>query len=162
MYRPPFTLPSLPRGEPRVDQTPPEVRTSRRRLRACHECDWLVALPPLSPGEKADCPRCGHTLASRHHRPAQRSMALALSALVALLLAISFPFVSFNVGGIGNRIELSQTATTLIGFHQPIVAIAVILTIVVLPAVYLSGVIWLQGVCCAASRCRPAAASPVR
>ncbi len=127
-----------------MDRSPPEVRTSRRRLRACHECDWLVALPPLSPGEKADCPRCGHTLVTRHFRPAQRSMALALSALLALAMAVSFPFVSFSIGGIGNRIELSQTATTLIGFHQPIVAIAVILTIIVLPAVYLLGVIWLQ------------------
>ncbi|MDI5933377.1 paraquat-inducible protein A [Halomonas kalidii] len=127
-----------------MDRSPPEVRTSRRRLRACHECDWLVALPPLSPGEKADCPRCGHTLVTRHFRPAQRSMALALSSLLALAMAVSFPFVSFSIGGIGNRIELSQTATTLIGFHQPIVAIAVILTIIVLPAVYLLGVIWLQ------------------
>nr|WP_284047694.1 paraquat-inducible protein A [Halomonas gemina] len=134
----------MPRGEPLVDRSPPETRTSRRRLRACHECDWLVALPPLHPGEKADCPRCGHTLASRHHRPAQRSMALALAALVALALAVSFPFVSFSVGGIGNRIELSQTATTLIGFDQPLVAIAVLLTIAVLPAVYLAGVVWLQ------------------
>ncbi|MFY0990207.1 PqiA/YebS family transporter subunit [Halomonas sp. C05BenzN] len=127
-----------------MDRSPPEVRTSRRRLRACHECDWLVALPPLRPGEKADCPRCGHTLVKRHYRPAQRSMALALAALLALAMAVSFPFVSFTVGGIGNRIELSQTATTLIGFHQPVVAIAVILTIIVLPAVYLLGVIWLQ------------------
>ncbi len=71
-------------------------------------------------------------------------MALALAALIALLLAVSFPFVSFSVGGFGNRIELTQTATTLIGFHQPVVAIAVILTIAVLPAVYLLGVIWLQ------------------
>ncbi|MCC5883638.1 MAG: paraquat-inducible protein A [Halomonas sp.] len=130
-------------GEPRVDQRPPEVRT-RRRLRACHECDLLVALPPLKPGQKADCPRCGHTLVTRHHRPAQRSMALAMAAMVALLLAISFPFVSFSLGGFGNRIELTQTATTLIGFHQPLVAIAVILTIAVLPGVYLLGVIWLQ------------------
>ncbi|RDB42238.1 paraquat-inducible protein A [Halomonas sp. DQ26W] len=132
------------RGEPLVDQYPPEARTSRRRLRACHECDWLVALPPLRGGQKADCPRCGHTLATRHHRPAQRSMALAVSALIALMLAASFPFVSFSVGGIGNNIELSQTATTLIGFHQPLVAVAVILTILVLPTVYLLGVIWLQ------------------
>ncbi|PMR74926.1 paraquat-inducible protein A [Billgrantia endophytica] len=144
MSRQPFRFPSFPRDEPQVDQAPPEVRTSRRRLRACHECDWLVALPPLRAGQKADCPRCGHTLAKRHRQPAQRSMALAVSALIALMLAASFPFVSFSVGGIGNRIELSQTATTLIGFHQPIVAIAVILTILVLPAVYLLGVIWLQ------------------
>lgn len=71
-------------------------------------------------------------------------MALAISALVALFLAVTFPFVSFTAGGVGNRIELSETATSLIGFDQPIVAIAVILTIMVLPAVYLLGVIWLQ------------------
>jgi paraquat-inducible protein A len=113
-------------------------------LRACHECDWVSALPPLNSGEKASCPRCSHVLVKRNRFPAQRSMALAIAALTALLLAISFPFISFSVGGVGNRIELSQTATTLIGFHQPLVAIAVIMTIVVLPAVYLFGVIWLQ------------------
>ena len=144
MQRPVLRPPSLPRGTPLVDRSPPESRTSRRRLRACHECDWLTALPPLHGGEKAECPRCGHVLATRHHRPAQRSMALALASLVALALAVSFPFISFTVSGIGNRIELTQAATTLIGFHQPLVAIAVVLTIGVLPAVYLVGVVWLQ------------------
>ncbi|WP_245682232.1 paraquat-inducible protein A [Billgrantia gudaonensis] len=135
---------ALPPAAPLADRSPPEADRARRRLRACHQCDWLVTLPPLRPGEKADCPRCGHTLITRHRYPAQRSMALAISALIALFAAIALPFVSFSVGGIGNRIELTQTATALIGFHQPIVAIAVILTIVVLPAVYLIGVIWLQ------------------
>lgn len=137
-------VPTLPLGEPQVDLTPPEARTTRRRLRACEECDWVSALPPLRSGQKAGCPRCSHTLATRHYRPAQRSMALAISALVALSLAVTFPFVSFTSGGVGNRIELSQTASSLIDFGQPIVAIAVILTIMVLPAVYLLGVIWLQ------------------
>ncbi|MCL5427399.1 MAG: paraquat-inducible protein A [Gammaproteobacteria bacterium] len=136
--------PNLTVNTPLVDRSPPEVRTQRRRLRACHECDWVSALPPLNSGEKASCPRCSHVLVKRHRFPAQRSMALAIAALTALVLAISFPFISFSVSGIGNRIELSQTATTLIGFHQPVVAIAVIMTIVVLPAVYLLGVIWLQ------------------
>ncbi|EPC04290.1 paraquat-inducible protein A [Litchfieldella anticariensis FP35 = DSM 16096] len=127
-----------------VEPNSPEVRVSRRRLRACHECDWVVALPPLRPRERADCPRCGYTLAKRHYRPVQRSLALATSALIALLLAVSFPFVSFEVSGISNRIELTQTVTTLIGFHEPLVAIGVALTILVLPAVYLVGVMWLQ------------------
>nr|WP_156886209.1 paraquat-inducible protein A [Halomonas sp. GT] len=136
--------PSLRVNSPQVDCHPPESRVQRRRLRACHECDWVSALPPLGSGEKASCPRCSHVLVKRHRYPAQRSMALALSSLIALLVAVSFPFVSFSVSGIGNRIELAQTATTLIAFHQPIVAIAVIMTIVVLPAIYLIGVIWLQ------------------
>ncbi|MGP8292448.1 PqiA/YebS family transporter subunit [Vreelandella zhanjiangensis] len=136
--------PSLPVNTPLVDRLPPETRVQRRRLRACHECDWVSALPPLGSGEKASCPRCSHVLVKRHRYPAQRSMALAIAALVALIVAVSFPFVSFNVSGVGNRIELAQTATTLIAFHQPVVAIIVIMTIAVLPAVYLLSVIWLQ------------------
>lgn len=136
--------PSLAISPPLVDSQPPETRLTRRRLRACHECDWVSALPPLGSGEKANCPRCAHTLVKRHRFPAQRSMALAVASLIALIIAVSFPFVSFSVSGVSNRIELSQTATTLIAFHQPMVAIAVIMTIAVLPALYLVGVIWLQ------------------
>lgn len=136
--------PALPRQAPYVDRSPPETHTRRRRLRACHECDWLCALPPLSPGEKAACPRCHHALVRRHHHPAQRSMALAFAAFIALLVAISFPFISFSVSGVSNRIELHQTATALINFHQPVVAVVVILTIAVLPACYLLAVMWLQ------------------
>ncbi|WP_375054934.1 PqiA/YebS family transporter subunit [Zobellella sp. DQSA1] len=116
---------------------------SRRRLRACHECDLLVALPPLKPGEKAECPRCGHTLVRRHANPAERSLALSLATLFTLGLSVAFPFISFDISGIGNRIELTETAFTLIGLHQPLVALCVLLTVIVLPAIYLSSVAWL-------------------
>jgi len=115
-----------------------------RRLRACQECDLLTVLPALAVGAKADCPRCGHRLAQRPPRPAQSSLALALAALLALLLAVSFPFVRFETQGIGNRIDLTETASSLLDFQQPLVALAVALTIFVLPALYLLGVIWLQ------------------
>ncbi len=127
-----------------IESGSPESRTSRRRLRACQECDWVMALPPLRPGEIAVCPRCNHTITKRHFRPVQRSMALALSALLSLVLSVSFPFVSFAVFGIGKQIELSQTATQLLSFDQPLIAILVALTIVILPAIYLLSVIWLQ------------------
>lgn len=133
--------------EPTVLESPDAVEhapRSRRRLRACHECDWLVALPPLRAGQKADCPRCGHTLAQRHYKPAQRSLALAVAALVALVVASGFEFVSFEYSGIGNRIELAQTVIGLVRFDQLPLAIVVALTIMVLPALYLLAVIWLQ------------------
>lgn len=136
--------PALIARAPHVDRSPPEHRTQRRRLRACHECDWVSALPPLSPGEKASCPRCECTLVRRHTYPAQRSMALAIAAFVTLLVATSFRFISFSVSGVSNRIELPQTATALFEFHQPVVALVVIMTIVILPACYLLAVMWLQ------------------
>ncbi|MDR5865658.1 paraquat-inducible protein A [Halomonas koreensis] len=144
MPRPALRPASLPRRAPYVDRVPPEARTTRRRLRACHQCDWLMALPPLGSGEQALCPRCGHAEVRRHRHPAQRSLALALAALVALGLALSFPFLGFSARGVGHRIELTQTASELIVRHEPLVALAVLLTILVLPALYLAGVIWLQ------------------
>src|SRR5687768_13502299 len=135
-----------------VHQTPyssillPETTDSGvgRRLRACKECDWVVSLPALRPGDKADCPRCGHTLARRYYRPAQRSMAYGVAALVALLIAVVFPFASFEIPSVGRSIDLPQTASTMIGFQQPLVAIVVAMTIIVLPAIYLLSLIWLQ------------------
>ena len=113
-------------------------------MRACHECDWVMALPPLKAGEQADCVRCGHDLVKRHAFPAQRSLALAIASLVALATAVSFPFISFNARGVGNQIEVTQTAVQMLEHHQPIVAMMVLLSVFVLPAVYLLSVVWLQ------------------
>ncbi|AFJ01831.1 Paraquat-inducible protein A [Methylophaga frappieri] len=122
----------------------PESRTSRRRLRACQHCDWVSALPALRPGQAAICPCCQHTLVRRHFRPIQRSLALASSALLALALAVYFPFVGFSALGLGQQIELLQTISRLFLSGQPVIAVVVALTIVILPCLYLLSVIWLQ------------------
>ncbi len=103
----------------------------------------LLALPRLKTGEKAVCPRCEHTLVRRHSNPAERSLALAVATLILLALSVAFPFLSFDISGIGNRIELTETASTLIGLHQPLVALCVLLTVIILPAVYLLSLVWL-------------------
>lgn len=123
----------------------PETQfTTRRRLRACHECDLVVALPPLKPREEADCPCCSHPLAKRHALPDQRSMSLALGALISLVLALMFPFVSFSTRGLGNQIDVTQSATQLLVYEQPVVALVVVLAVFVLPTLYLVAVVWLQ------------------
>lgn len=139
-----LTLPESVKSSSELINAPPETRTSLRRIRACDECDLVVVLPRLKAGESAECPRCHHTLVRRHYRPVQRSIALAISALSALLVAMMFPFVSFNLKGFENQIEVMQTASALLMFDQPLVSILVALTIVVLPALYLFSVIWLQ------------------
>ncbi|GHB10146.1 paraquat-inducible protein A [Salinicola rhizosphaerae] len=117
---------------------------SRRRLRACHECDLLVALPPLKPHQRANCPRCDHSLSHRHYRPAERSLAFAITALIALAASLCFPFISFEARGVSNAIQLTDTAFSLVNFHEPFVGVLVLLTIVILPVAYLLSVIWLQ------------------
>ncbi|ART81082.1 paraquat-inducible protein A [Oceanisphaera avium] len=120
------------------------VKVSRRRLRVCHECDLLLALPRLKNGENAHCPRCEHQLVKRHTNAAERSLALALSTLIALALSVAFPFLSFNISGIGNRIELTDTAATLVSLHYPLIALSVLLTVIILPALYLCSLVWLS------------------
>lgn len=115
-----------------------------RRLRACHACDLVSAITVLRPGEHARCPRCGHVLARRHLHPVQRSLALAISALITLALAIAFPFIAMETNGLQSQMALPETALTLVDVHQPLVALIVSGTAFILPALYLCGVILMQ------------------
>ena len=121
-----------------------QKKTTWRRLRACTACDLVSAIPVLRPGEHASCPRCGHILARRYQHPVQRSIALAISALLSLLIAITFPFISMDTNGLDTQIELPQTAATLLDVQQPMVALIVSCTAIILPALYLAGVILMQ------------------
>lgn len=115
-----------------------------RRLRACSACDMVSAIPVLRPGEQACCPRCGHILARRHLHPVQRSIALAIAALISLLVAVAFPFISMDTNGLDSQIALPETAATLVSVNQPLVAFIVSCTAIVLPGLYLVGVILMQ------------------
>jgi len=119
-------------------------RSRRRRLRACPDCDRVVALPPLRPRERADCPRCGHVLVRRHRLPVQRGLAYAVTALLFLIMAMVLPFIGFDVRGIGNTITLTDTGSALARYGAPLVAAMVLLGIVILPLVYLVGFIILH------------------
>ena len=57
---------------------------------ACLECDQLLDIPALQPGERANCPRCGHLITSHIKDGFDRSMAFALAGVVLLLVACSF------------------------------------------------------------------------
>ncbi|WP_217495457.1 paraquat-inducible protein A [Halofilum ochraceum] len=116
----------------------------RRRLRACPDCDLVVALPPLRPHERADCPRCGHVLVRRHRLPVQRGLAYAVTALIFLAMAVLFPFIGFDVRGIGNTITLTETGSALARYGEPLVAAAVLLGIVILPLAWIAGFIILH------------------
>ena len=131
---------------------------SRRRLRVCHECDLLLALPPLKTGEKAICPRCNNTLVRRQAGAAERSLALAIATLIMLGLSLSFPFLGFSLQGFSNGIELSETVSSLVGFQQSLVALIILLTVLVLPLLYLSALSWL---CVGIIRGQPLPKSPL-
>lgn len=105
---------------------------------ACLECDLIVGIGDLAPGERAMCPRCGHLLSRCVRDSYERGMAFAISALVFLVIANSFPFLAFERSGFESVMTLPSSAMELYRYGYLGLAVLVFGFIIVVPAVYLA------------------------
>lgn len=114
----------------------------------CLQCDILVDLPELKPGERATCPRCGYLLTVKVKDGASRALAFALTAVVLLGLTNVFPFLSFNAAGSSHTMTLLQASQALYqeGFRG--LAVLVFGFIVLVPGAMLTTLILLLGPVC--------------
>jgi len=110
---------------------------------ACEECGLVVALPEISDGQKAHCPRCQHILIRQISMPFERPFAYGTACLIMLLLSVSFPFMSFTVQGATQTTTLLHAIEMLTYFENSLLALLLLLTIVVLPAAYIIAVLYL-------------------
>ncbi|WP_346428754.1 membrane integrity-associated transporter subunit PqiA [Brenneria tiliae] len=100
----------------------------------CPHCDLLVQLPALSHGQKAVCPRCKAALTGHQAEPGKRPLGYAISALIMLLLANLFPFVSMRVAGITSEINLTEIAKVMVAEDYASVATLFMLFVQLVPA----------------------------
>lgn len=100
----------------------------------CPDCDLIVELPALRDGQRAFCPRCRHLLTRRAHRALERSSAFALAALIFLVLANSYPFLSFRANGREQVMTLLQSAQELYRNGSEELGLFVLAFIIVVPA----------------------------
>ncbi|MCR9106342.1 MAG: paraquat-inducible protein A [Gammaproteobacteria bacterium] len=110
----------------RVDETGADL--------ACPGCDLLVNVAGLHDGESAACPRCGHTLTRYRADASSRTLAFTVAALILLVIANSFSFLSFSAGGLENQMTLGQTPGTLFEYGMPSAAFIVGAFIIFIPA----------------------------
>ena len=110
---------------------------------ACPACDLLQEVPPLAPGAKVRCVRCSETLAEALPDPLDRTLALTLAALVALIVANTMPLMGLEAVG-------RTASTTIIGGAQEmwlqgreLTAVVVAFCAVVSPSVYLLCMLFL-------------------
>ncbi|NNC99937.1 MAG: hypothetical protein HKN85_07135, partial [Gammaproteobacteria bacterium] len=81
---------------------------------ACIECDVLIRSPhELQVGHDLACPRCEHVLARGYANASETVLALSLAALIALLISVSFSFLSFEIGGQSNTVSLFSVGQQL-------------------------------------------------
>ncbi len=109
----------------------------------CEECGLLVHIANISQGQKALCPRCGHLLTKATHHPCQRVIACAIACLMMLVLSIAFPFMSFSVQGITQEMTLLRSVSMLLNFQNPVMAVLLLGSVIVLPAIYIAGILSL-------------------
>jgi paraquat-inducible protein A len=103
---------------------------------ACADCDLLQRIPPLNPGDRARCTRCGHILATAPRDPLDLPLALTFSAAIFLVIANTLPLMGLSVLGLtasttilGGVIEMWQAG-------EPITAAIVAFCAVIAPALY--------------------------
>ena len=68
-------------------------------LIACHECGQVHRVMPLPDGGGAKCTRCGSGLYRAKRNSIERSLMLTISALFLFVVAVSFPFMTFELEG---------------------------------------------------------------
>ncbi len=105
----------------------------------CIECDLLVSVSPLGPGERARCPRCSHLLTENVDEGFQRSLAFLVAAAVLLVLSLCFPFLSLAESGLEQVMTLPGSARELWNGGYPEVAILVMGPIIGIPGMMLVG-----------------------
>jgi len=95
-----------------------------RALVACHECDAVQILPPLSQRDVPACSRCGAHLRRSRGAALYRVLPFTLAATILFVLANTWPVVAIEVAG-------NRTSTSLLGavvelYNRGVTGVAVI------------------------------------
>ena len=84
-------------------------------MRACHDCGLVQLVPALPVGATASCPRCDATLRRRRHDPLNRTLALALAALVLFAVAASTTLLLVSNAG---QVHLANLFSGPVGLEE--------------------------------------------
>jgi paraquat-inducible protein A len=103
-------------------------------LVACRHCDLLQRMPDLPPGASARCPRCDKELWRRREDSLNRTLALTLGAALLYVVANSVPMLGLTIVGRAASTTVIGGAEHLWSNGQQMVAVLVLLTAVIAPA----------------------------
>lgn len=109
----------------------------------CHECGYLVEVPPLVHRQRAQCPRCHYVITTYYQNMVQKLVAFSLAALVLMIAALSFNFLSFSANGQYHSINIFSSIESLADNDYMALAILQSAVILVLPLTMLFCLLYL-------------------
>lgn len=120
-----------------------ETRREKTKLAGCPQCDWVSRKVPLAKNEHSECPRCGYFLEGGSQVGHVTLVAVAAAALILLLASLSVDFIRYSATGVGQSMTLMDAAWQLSYFHEKVLAVLVLLTVILIPFIYLASLIWV-------------------
>jgi len=108
------------------------------RRQACPQCDLLLARVEPKPGSRALCPRCGCILASSNDSPVTTTLSLCLTGIILYFPAILSPILSMDLLWMKQSGTILESVAGLFKADFPLVSLAVLLMVVVFPALLLA------------------------
>ncbi len=104
---------------------------------ACPDCDLLQRVPPLPPGGKLRCARCGCALAKKPSGPRDLPLALTFAGVIAFVVANALPLMDLSVVGRTASTTIAGGAFEMWTQGEQITAVLVAFCAVIAPAGYL-------------------------
>lgn len=112
---------------------------------ACPDCGLFQRLTELPGPEIRQCVRCERVLAGRTAGRVDLPLALASCAFLLLIPAVAAPLLSVSTFGAGRTSWLSTGIATFSQQGFQTLAVLVSVSAMLLPFVYLSGLVWVLG-----------------
>ena len=112
-------------------------------LVACHQCDMLFHRDDIPSGARADCTRCGAELYRNIPKSLDRSLALYVSALIFMIIANFYPFITMQTSGIKATSLVFSGGLKLYEFGMEELGLLVFLTSILFPFICVTGMIYL-------------------
>ncbi|WP_339768619.1 paraquat-inducible protein A [uncultured Paraglaciecola sp.] len=109
----------------------------------CLECGYLVEVPPLVHRQRAQCPRCHYVITTYYQNMVQKLVAFSVAALIFMVAALNFEFLSFSANGQYHAINIFSSIETLADNDYLALAILQSTVILVLPVTILICLLYL-------------------
>lgn len=112
-------------------------------LCGCPECDCLQRVPPLRAATSMHCARCGAELFRRQPASLDRTLALLVAAAVLFVSANVHPLMELDAYGLRTTTTLFGAAVALHEHEMSSVALLVLVTAILVPAIQLGAMLAL-------------------
>jgi paraquat-inducible protein A len=112
-------------------------------LIVCEHCDSVYRRHPLAQGEVARCDRCAAILYRACCLDVDHWLALTLAAAIVFVIANVCPVIHISLRGLHNETTLWESAIVLAQGPITLIAVPFALSIIVVPFVQISLLVWV-------------------